>query len=190
MLTGFSCSGYGGSLLFRHGRTTLPAYREHLLYRVTSTEQGKPVSLPARGRSTVRWIDGGAGIGIARKRTLPCNRADRGCVASMGQDDLTGNGANFVMVCQTREHCGTDVGSKANDGLAQAAVQSSHTDGGFFTAVRVGRRSDREGFICCLNKAENLFQGGVIECSSRMTGSCSVRLREGWPRWGPVRLGA
>src|SRR6266581_5650577 len=80
MLIGFSCSGYGGSPLFRHGRTTLPAYREHLLYRVTSTEQGKPVSLPARGRSTVRWIDGGAGIGIARKRMLPCNRADRGCV--------------------------------------------------------------------------------------------------------------
>ena len=77
MLTGFSCSGYGGSSLFRHGRTALPAQREHLLYRVTSTEQGKPVSLPARGRSTVRWIDGGAGIGIARKRMLPCNRADR-----------------------------------------------------------------------------------------------------------------
>jgi hypothetical protein len=51
MLTGFSCSGYGGSPLFRHGRTALPAYREHLLYRVTSTEQGKPVALPARGRS-------------------------------------------------------------------------------------------------------------------------------------------
>ena len=77
MLIGFSCSGYGGSPLIRHGRTTLPAYREHLLYRVTSTEQGKPVSLPARGRSTVRRIDGGAGIGIARKRMLPCNRADR-----------------------------------------------------------------------------------------------------------------
>src|SRR5450759_2704408 len=91
MLIGFSCSGYGGSPLFRHGRTALPAYREHLLYRVTSTEQGKPVSLPARGRSTVRWIDGGAGIGIASKRTLPCNRADRGCVASMGQDYLARN---------------------------------------------------------------------------------------------------
>lgn len=104
MLIGFSCSGYGGSPLIRHGRTTLPAYREHLLYRVTSTEQGKPVSLPARGRSTVRWIDGGAGIGIARKRTLPCNRADRGCVASMGQDYLTGNGADFAMVFNTREH--------------------------------------------------------------------------------------
>jgi hypothetical protein len=33
MLTGFSCSGYGGSPLFRHGRTALPAYREHLPYR-------------------------------------------------------------------------------------------------------------------------------------------------------------
>ena len=130
MLTGFSCSGYGGSPLFRHGRTALPAYREHLLYRVTSTEQGKPVSLPARGRSTVRRIDGGAGIGIARKRMLPCNRADRGCVASMGQDYLTGNGADFAMVFKLENICGTDVGSKANDGGASRWCSFPH-DGGF-----------------------------------------------------------
>ena len=57
------------SMFRRHGHTTLPAYREHLNYLlvVISAEQGKPVSLPARGRSTVRRIDGGAGIGIARK---------------------------------------------------------------------------------------------------------------------------
>ena len=79
------------SYLLRHGLIKLPAYRERLNYLlvVISAEQGKPVSLPARGRSTARWIDGGAGIGIARKRTLPCNRADRGCVASMGQHYLT-----------------------------------------------------------------------------------------------------
>jgi hypothetical protein len=130
MLTGFSCSGYGGSPLFRHGRTALPAYREHLLYRVTSTEQGKPVSPPAGGRSTVRWIDGGAGIGIARKRTLPCNRADRGCVGSMGQDYLTGNGADFAMVFKLENICGTDVGSKANDGGASRWCSFPH-DGGF-----------------------------------------------------------
>jgi len=29
---------------------------------------------------------------------LPCNRADRGCVASTGQYYLTGNGADFAMV--------------------------------------------------------------------------------------------
>ena len=126
MLTGFSCSGYGGSPLFRHGRTTLPAYREHLLYRVTSTEQGKPVSLPARGRSTVRRIDGGAGIGIARKRMLPCNRADRGCVASTGQHYLTGNGADFAMVFKLETICGTDEGSKANDGGASCWCSFPH----------------------------------------------------------------
>ena len=45
---------------------------------------------------------------------LPCNRADRGCVASMGQDYLTGNGADFAMVFKLENICGTDVGSKAN----------------------------------------------------------------------------
>ena len=61
-----------------------------------------------------RRIDGGVGIGIARKRTLPCNRADRGCVASMGQHYLTGNGADFAMVFQLETICGTNAGSKAN----------------------------------------------------------------------------
>jgi len=37
-------------------------------------EQGKPVSLPARGKINRKADIGGAGIGIARKRTLPCNR--------------------------------------------------------------------------------------------------------------------
>jgi len=128
-----SCSGYDGSKFRRHGHTTLPAYREHLNYLlvVISAEQGKPVSLPARGRSTVRRIDGGAGIGIARKRTLPCNRADRGCVASMGQDYLTGNGADFAMVFKLENLCVTDVGSKANDGGASRWCSFPH-DGGFF----------------------------------------------------------
>src|ERR1700720_2470738 len=79
LLCALLCSGYDGSMFRRHGHTTLPAYREHLNYLlvVISAEQGKPVSLPVKGRSTVRRIDGGAGIGIARKRMLPCNRADR-----------------------------------------------------------------------------------------------------------------
>ena len=54
MLTGFSCSGYGASPLLRHRRTALPAHREHLLYRVTSTKQSKPVALPARGSEVAR----------------------------------------------------------------------------------------------------------------------------------------
>jgi hypothetical protein len=32
-----------------------------------------------------------------------------------------------------------------------------------------------------LNKAASSFFGGVIECSSRMTGNCQVRFLEGWP---------
>jgi len=44
---------------------------------------------------------------------LPCNRADRGCVALMGQDYLTGNGADFAMGFKLENICGTDVGSKS-----------------------------------------------------------------------------
>ena len=124
--TGWVQLDNGGSRLFRHGQTALPAHREHLPYCVTSTEQDKPVSLPARGRSTVRRIDGGAGIGIARKRMLPCNRADRGCVALMGQDYLTGNGADFAMVFKLETICGTDKGSNANDGGASCWCSLPH----------------------------------------------------------------
>jgi hypothetical protein len=107
---------------------------------VTSTEQDKPPSLPVEGRSTVRRIDGGAGIGIARKRMLPCNRADSGCVASMGQHYLTGNGADFAMVFKLENICGTDVGSKANDGGALPLVQLPTRWWFSSTAVRIGRR--------------------------------------------------
>jgi hypothetical protein len=61
MLIGFSYSGHGGSSLLRHGQPTLPAHREHLLYRVTPTEQDKPVLLPARGSEAARPIEGDAG---------------------------------------------------------------------------------------------------------------------------------
>src|SRR5260370_24967105 len=87
MLIGFSCSGYGGSPLFRHGRAALPASREHLPYRVTSTEQGKPVALPERGSEVARPIDGDAGMRPGRKRMLLRNGADTGCVSST--DNIT-----------------------------------------------------------------------------------------------------
>jgi hypothetical protein len=131
MLGALFAVGTWASNSFVIGKTTLPAYREHLRDRVISTEQGKPVSVPARGRSTVRWIDGGAGIGIARKRTLPSNWADRGCVALRGQHDLTGNGADFAMVFQLETICGTNAGSKANDGGASRWCSFPHA-GGFF----------------------------------------------------------
>ena len=103
MLTGFSCSGYGGSPLFRHGRTALPAYREHLLYRVISTEQDKPVALPARGSEVARPIDGDAGMRSGRKRRLFRNGTDTGCVSST--DNITGRESGQTSLwCFTREN--------------------------------------------------------------------------------------
>ena len=103
MLTGFSCSGHGGSPLLRHGRTTLPAYREHLLYRVTSTEQGKPVAPPARGSEVARPIDGDAGMRSGRKRRLFRNGADIGCVSCI--DNITGRESGQTSLwCFTREN--------------------------------------------------------------------------------------
>ncbi len=63
---------------------------------------------------------------------LPCNRADRGCVASMGQDYLFGNGADFAMVFKLGNICGTDVGSKANDGGASRWCSFPHGGRFFF----------------------------------------------------------
>jgi hypothetical protein len=59
-----------------------------------------------------------------RKRRLPCNRADRGCVAFfLGQHYLAGNGANFSPVLTLETVYGTDVGSNANDDGALPLVQ-------------------------------------------------------------------
>jgi len=103
MLTGFSCSGHGVSPLLRHGRTALPAHREHLLYRVTSTEQGKPVALPVRGSEVARPIDGDAGMRSGRKRMLLRNGADTGCVSYT--DNITGRESGQTSLrCFTREN--------------------------------------------------------------------------------------
>jgi hypothetical protein len=50
MLRGSFCCGYGDFKLLRHEQTTQPAYRADLTYRVSSTEQDKSVSLPAKGK--------------------------------------------------------------------------------------------------------------------------------------------
>ena len=41
MLGALIATGYGGSTLLRHGHTTLPAYREHLNYRVRSFQRNR-----------------------------------------------------------------------------------------------------------------------------------------------------
>jgi hypothetical protein len=103
MLAGFSCGGYGGSSFFRHGQTALPAHREHLPYRVTSTEQSKPVALPERGSEVARPIDGDAGMRSGRKRTLFSNGADTGLVSYV--DNITGRESGQTSLrCFTREN--------------------------------------------------------------------------------------
>jgi hypothetical protein len=86
-----------------------------LNYRVISTEQGKPVSFPGKGKYTARCTDGDAGSGNERKRRLLSNRADRGCVAFWGQQDLAGNGAHFSLVLKLETIWRTEEGSNAND---------------------------------------------------------------------------
>ena len=102
------CSGYPGSIILGHGHITLPAYREGLTYRVFSAEQGKSVSLPYWGSEAVRRIDGDADSGTEKKRMLPCNRADRGCVAFLGQYYFAGNGADFSVVLKLENVCRTN----------------------------------------------------------------------------------
>jgi len=77
----------------------------------------------------------------------PCNRAYRGCVASMGQDYLTRNGADFAMVFKLDNICGTDVGSKANDGGASRWCSFPHDDGFPPPSCELAADLYRAGFI-------------------------------------------
>ena len=56
------------------------------------------ISLLVRESPSQDEIDGDTGSRNESKRMLPCNRADRGCVASGGQHYLAGNGADFSLV--------------------------------------------------------------------------------------------
>ena len=55
-----------------------------------------PIFRPHRAGASARNADGIAGKGYGKKRTLPCNRADRDCVAR--QHHLTRKRADFRMV--------------------------------------------------------------------------------------------
>ena len=55
-----------------------------------------------------------------------------GCVGLMGQDYLTGNGADFAMVFKLETICGTDKGSNANDGGASCWCSLPHARWIFF----------------------------------------------------------
>jgi len=78
----------------------------------------------------------------------------------MGQDYLTGNGADFAMVFKLENICGTDVGSKANDGGASRWCSFPH-DGGFPPpSCELAADLYREGFIW--NKAASSFFRGAL----------------------------
>jgi hypothetical protein len=83
MLRGSFAVGTGTLNFTRHGQIVQsdqqPAYRADLTHHVDSTEQSKSVSLPAKGKSTARWADGGADKRSGRKRKLFCNGGDTGC---------------------------------------------------------------------------------------------------------------
>ena len=80
---------------------------------------------------------------------LPCNRADRGCVASTGQHYLIGNGADFAMVFKLETICGTDEGSKANDGGALLLVQLPTRLMDLPPPCELAASQYRVGLICC-----------------------------------------
>jgi hypothetical protein len=64
-----------------------------------------------------------------RKQRLPCNGADRGRVALLGQQDLAGNGAHFSSVLTLETVYETDAGSKANDDGENRWCSFPHADG-------------------------------------------------------------
>jgi len=118
-----------------------------------------------------------------KKRRLPCNRADRGCVAFLGQHRLAGNGANFSPVLTLETVYGTDVGSKANDDGASRWCSFRHVRWIVSIDVRVGRKPVSSRPCLFLNKAASSFaKGGVVECSSRVRRKSHARFLEGWAR--------
>ena len=64
---------------------------------------------------------------------------------------------------------------------AQAAGGFPH-DGGFLHRRASWPQTSIEKVLFDVEYSRVLvFQGGVIECSSRMTGNCQVRFLESWP---------
>jgi hypothetical protein len=124
------------------------AYRADLTYRVISTEQGKPVWLPARGRYIARWTDGHAGNGNGRKRRLPCNRADRGCVASW--DNITSLETELTSRwCLNSRPLEEPMKEAKQMTTGQPVGAASHMADGFSSGVRIGSKSlsSRSGFF-------------------------------------------
>jgi len=117
-----------------------------------------------------------------KKRRLPCNRADRGCVAFLGQHYLAGNGANFSPVLTLETVYGTDVGSKANDDGASRWCSFRHVRWIVPSPCESAASQYRVGLLRFESGRVLVFHGGVFECSSRVTRKCYARFLEGWAR--------
>jgi len=105
-----------------------------LNYGVISTEQGKPVSLPGKGKYTARCTDGDAGSGNERKRRLLSNWADRGCVAS-GDNRTSPETEPTSRWCSNSKPFGEPRKEAMQMTTVQTVGAASHTSSGFSTAV-------------------------------------------------------
>src|SRR5260370_18409320 len=90
---------------------------------------------------------------------LPCKGADRGCVASLGQDHLGGNGADFLLVLNSRTFEEPMHEAKQMT-TAQAVGAASHTAGEISSAGRISSKSvSRRSASFCMRPRPR-FSGG------------------------------
>jgi hypothetical protein len=91
---------------------------------------------------------------------MPCNWVDRGCVTVSGQHHLFGNGADFLLVLNSRT-LEEPMHEAEQITTGQPVGAASHTTGGFSTAVRIGSKSVSSRSDSFLNQAaSSLFRGG------------------------------
>jgi hypothetical protein len=132
--------------------------------------------------------DGDAGNGKGSKRRLPCNRADRGCVALGRQHHLAGNGAHFLLVLNSRTLEEPMYDAKQMT-TGQPVGAASHTTGDS-TAVRIGSKSVSSRSASPLFEPGRVLvvQGDVFGCSSRMNGKPSRPVLRGLGARNGARL--
>ena len=79
MLSGSECSGYGCSILTRHGHETLPVHEEGPVPFRSHMRNTVSPYCSRKGSLAVKRADGSAGRGWGRKRKPSCNGMDTGC---------------------------------------------------------------------------------------------------------------
>ena len=116
---------------------------------------------------------------MGSKRRLPCNRADRVCVASWGQDHLAGNGADFLLVLDSRTLEEPMQAAKASDDGVTRWCSFTH-ERWIFDRAQSAASQYRVGLLRFESGRVLVFAGGVFGCSSRMNGNLQVRFLGGW----------